>query len=365
MRRKRWISFVMVICLCVLCGTGCKDKENGQETNEETAGIGSTTVGFAQVGGNSTEESTQRQEPTEESPETEELMTEEPTEAPLVFEPVEETVYTTDRLNIRLAPSTNAEILRTMYLGESVVRTGIADGWSRILYEGEEYYVASDYLSLEPVIADTFSERVEQLLYGMDVAKETDQLVLAVGNNDGTDQCTVFYFTKDSKDQWTKHFEAKGFWGYGGVKEVIYEMDGCTPIGCFPFRFAYGIMDDPGSIMEYKQATETAYMVDDVNSKYYNQWVDTADEGVVKDWNSAEYVIACKPSYDYGLFIDNNPTCDPTQGSSIICIHCKTWKGTSPGCINIDTEHIIQLVTELDYDSRIVIVYGVEDLADY
>ena len=291
--------------------------------------------------------------------------TPEETEPPIVFNDVEETVYTTDRLNVRMEPSTSAEIYRTMYVGEAAVRTGVSEEWSRILYEGEEYFVASAYLSLEPVIADTLSGRVDQLLPTMAVAAETDQLVLAVGENDGGDRCTVFYYTKDEKGNWNKRFETEGFWGFNGVKKVILEADGCTPIGCFPFRFAYGINEDPGAVMEYKQATPTAYMVDDVNSKYYNLWVDTEDEGVVMDWKTAEHVIDFPTSYNYGLFIDNNPTCDTTQGSSVICIHCTSPRGFSPGCINIAEEHILTLVTELDYSSRIVIVYGVEDLIEY
>ena len=361
----RVLSCLLVIAMCVLCLSGCKGSQNAHETTEGKTDAETTTIGFGQVGGNQTQEVTQEESTEAPTEELTEEPTEEPTEAPIVFTPVEETVYTTDRLNIRLAPSTNAEILRTMYYGEAVVRTGVSEEWSRILYEGAEYYVASRYLSTQPVIADTFSGRVEQLLYTMDVEKQTDQLVLAVGKNDGGDRCTVFYFTKNANGSWTKHFEVDGFWGYGGVKKVIYEMDGCTPVGCFPFRFAYGIQADPGSVMEYKQATPTAYMVDDVNSKYYNQWVDTEDEGVVKDWVSAEHVIDYKQSYDYGLYIDNNPTCDPTQGSSVICIHCTSPMGFSPGCINIPKDCMIQLVTELDYDSRIVIVYGVEDLAEY
>lgn len=289
----------------------------------------------------------------------------EETEPPVVFSGVNETVYAADRVNIRLEPSTKAEILKTMYVGEAVLRTGISDQWSRIIYNGGEYYAASEYLSREPVIADTLEGRVEQLLPGMQAAARTDQLVLAVGQNDGGDRCTVFYYTKDENGSWTRRFETEGFWGFNGVKEVILEADGCTPVGCFPFRFAYGINEDPGSVMEYKQATPTAYMVDDVNSRYYNQWVDTADEGVVVDWATAEHVIDFKTSYNYGLYIDNNPDCNPSSGSSVICIHCTSPRGFSPGCINIAQEHILTLVTELDYDSRIVIVYGVEDLVNY
>ncbi|MBQ8814830.1 MAG: SH3 domain-containing protein [Lachnospiraceae bacterium] len=373
---KRWLRSLFAGCLTlmmIISIVGCSGKKN------ETAGADEPSPGFAQPGraesAGDQDESRSEEETVNVSGDTWETESGErvtesettpvETEPPIVFADVEEKVYAADRLNIRFEPSTAAEILRTMYMGEEVVRTGVSEEWSRILYNGEEYFVASAYLSMEPVIADTLSGRVDQLLRQMAVASETDQLVLAVGQNDGGDRCTVFYYTKDGDGNWNKRFETEGFWGFNGVKKVILEADGCTPIGCFPFRFAYGINEDPGSVMEYKQATPTAYMVDDVNSKYYNLWVDTADPNIVQDWKTAEHVIDFPTSYNYGLFIDNNPTCDPTQGSSVICIHCTSPRGFSPGCINIAQEHILTLVTELDYSSRMVIVYGVEDLAEY
>jgi L,D-peptidoglycan transpeptidase YkuD (ErfK/YbiS/YcfS/YnhG family) len=361
----------------LLCGmTGCYDDKGEFSGYDKTQEQG--TVSFAQPDDTEADKPTREQSSdtqgdettadndlTQSTPEETEPETPEQTEPAMVFVPVEETVYATDHLNIRTEPSTTATIYRTMYTGEPARRTGISDEWSRILYNGEEYYVSSAYLSTEPVVAENLSDRVDQLLRQMTVASETDQLVLAVGQNDGGDRCTVYYYTKDSQGNWNKHFETPGFWGFNGVKKVILEADGCTPIGCFPFRFAYGINDDPGSVMEYKKATPTAYMVDDVNSQYYNLWVDTEDPGVVQDWKTAEHVIDFPTSYNYGLFIDNNPDCDPTQGSSVICIHCNSPRGFSPGCINIAQEHILTLVTELDYSSRIVIVYGVEDLIEY
>ena len=381
--RKKWNQILsMGLVFVLICGlAGCKKKNEVDKTdsravfgqagseNDDSEAPGSTESDQAgasdtgengQAGGDASGQNPDNGNETA-APET----TPEETEPPIVFTDVEETVYATERLNIRLEPSTDSGILRTMNLGEEAVRTGVSGEWSRIRYNGEEYFAASAYLSLEPVIADTLSGRVDQLLPMMAVAAGTDQLVLAVGQNDGGDRCTVFYYTKDADGKWNKRFEDEGFWGFNGVKKVILEADGCTPVGCFPFRFAYGINEDPGSVMEYKQATPTAYMVDDVNSKYYNLWVDTEDEGVVADWKTAEHVIDFPTSYNYGLFIDNNPACDTTQGSSVICIHCTSPRGFSPGCINIAEEHILTLVTELDYTSRIVIVYGVEDLIGY
>lgn len=67
--------------------------------------------------------------------------------------PVPETVYTTDRVNIRTDASTGADILKTVSRKTMVTRIGYSPdkSWSRITLEGEdgEYYIASQYLTTE------------------------------------------------------------------------------------------------------------------------------------------------------------------------------------------------------------------------
>ena len=73
------------------------------------------------------------------------------TEPPVTFEDVEETVYTTDALNVRSGPGTEFDKIGLLELGEAVTRTGIgSNGWSRIIYNGETAYVHGDYVSTEP-----------------------------------------------------------------------------------------------------------------------------------------------------------------------------------------------------------------------
>ena len=62
----------------------------------------------------------------------------------------EETVYATENVNIRTKPTTESEKVALLKKGESITRIGEADGWSKVLYEGEEWYITSEYLSLTP-----------------------------------------------------------------------------------------------------------------------------------------------------------------------------------------------------------------------
>ncbi len=56
------------------------------------------------------------------------------------------TVYTTANVNVRLAPSTEGEILQKASRGTVYEKDGEGDGWSRISIEGKSYYIKSDYL---------------------------------------------------------------------------------------------------------------------------------------------------------------------------------------------------------------------------
>lgn len=62
----------------------------------------------------------------------------------------DETVYVTgDRVNVRKGADTGSAVVTVLARGASVRRTGIGESWSRIVWEGQEYYMASQYLSTQ------------------------------------------------------------------------------------------------------------------------------------------------------------------------------------------------------------------------
>ncbi len=60
------------------------------------------------------------------------------------IEPI--SVYTTANVNVRFAPSVNADILDLAPRGSVYEKNGEGEGWSRIIIDGESYYMKSDYL---------------------------------------------------------------------------------------------------------------------------------------------------------------------------------------------------------------------------
>lgn len=77
------------------------------------------------------------------------------------FTEVNETVYTTERCNIRSSYSTDSTKLNTVEKGTKLNRIAIGDnGWSRISYEGKTAYVSSQYVTKAETTEEPEEEKV-------------------------------------------------------------------------------------------------------------------------------------------------------------------------------------------------------------
>lgn len=96
---------------------------------------------------------------------------------------------------------------------------------------------------------------------------------------------------------------------------------------------------------------DTYYWVDDVNSRYYNQFVTT--KTTLKAWNSAEHIIEIEPAYHYVLSLDYNPSCTPGVGSAIF-LHCSANRPTG-GCISVPEDQMITILKNVQPGCQIII----------
>ncbi len=72
--------------------------------------------------------------------------------AEVKFKDVNETVYTTERCNVRKSYSTSSDKITTLEKGTALKRTGVAsNGWSRVSYNGATAYISSQYLTTTQV----------------------------------------------------------------------------------------------------------------------------------------------------------------------------------------------------------------------
>lgn len=126
------------------------------------------------------------------------------------------------------------------------------------------------------------------------------------------------------------------------------EGDGKTPIDTFTVGNAYGIANDPGSIIPYTKVTNDMYWCGRSDSPYYNTLIKAARSGP-----GDEHLIDYTESYQYLLDIGNNPECKLHLGSAIF-LHCSRNQSKA-GCIAIPNDKMAKILRIITVDTRISI----------
>ena len=154
MGKRKFFVLLAVMLLCLgIWMTGCgtekevhleKDMVQKEERLPETAGSPEVESASGITAESESEPETYLE--TEELPESQEEST--AAFAPAIDPSTYETTifYTTDRLNVRTAPSTESEIITVLERRSEVQVIDETDGWSRILYEDQICYVSAEYL---------------------------------------------------------------------------------------------------------------------------------------------------------------------------------------------------------------------------
>lgn len=87
-----------------------------------------------------------------------------PTTQTVKFTDVNETVYTTERCNIRESYSTSSNKIATVNKDTKLTRKGIGDnGWSKVEYNGKTCYISSKYLNKDKPADPEFKEVNEKM----------------------------------------------------------------------------------------------------------------------------------------------------------------------------------------------------------
>lgn len=178
---------------------------------------------------------------------------------------------------------------------------------------------------------------------------DTNRLVCVTADGGTTATVTMYRLKKNGK--WKKIMKTtKGYVGYGGVGQAS-EYRNATPEGLYHFTKLFGVRENPGTKCRYTKLRSTHFWVDDVNSKYYNRFVDT--EKVTKDWTSAENLSAVTDAYAYVAAFDYNKSCTPGKGSAFF-LHCTQWHPTQ-GCISVPEENMRFILKHLTKHAQIYI----------
>jgi L,D-peptidoglycan transpeptidase YkuD (ErfK/YbiS/YcfS/YnhG family) len=149
-------------------------------------------------------------------------------------------------------------------------------------------------------------------------------------------------------------------WGIGVIATDIHiasapikqEGDGKAPAGIFSLGTAFGYAPQPlqGSKMPYLELIPSTECVDDVDSTYYNHFVDRS--AVALSWKSSEHMRSAGEAYRWGIVVDHNgavaranvPPPVPGGGS---CIFLHIWKSSEQGTVGCTAMPQIELETLL------------------
>ena len=366
------LVILMIMSFCLIgCGAQDKDVLKNQGNLQEQEN--SQELEDTQVQGNSLIQENLPNE--EDSASQEDRMEEEKVNTELEFRETDELVYATVNVNIRSSyTTTKNNVVSILDKGKSVKRIGIQSEWSKVLYQDKVFYIKSDYLTLQkPVVEEvvtkapeTFKEGVtatlssdEDFVAKLNIASQINQLICVIGN--GGSNCTVSFHTKDNEGKWKQQFTIAGDNGSNGISYSKREGDKKTPAGLYSLTIAFGLKADPGAILPYRKITKYDYWVDDINSIYYNTWVnsqETPGEYV------SEHLIDHNPSYNYALNINYNSACTPGEGSAMF-LHGYNGTGQTTGCIAISEDCMKVLIRTVNSSTRILIVPNRDDLVNY
>jgi L,D-peptidoglycan transpeptidase YkuD (ErfK/YbiS/YcfS/YnhG family) len=167
---------------------------------------------------------------------------------------------------------------------------------------------------------------------------------------------------KKQSDGWEKQMETKAQLGINGFSDHTREGDGTTPTGSYPLGVAFGNKKNPGTALDWFDVNPYHYWIDDLNSSYYNQLIDSRQ--TPSGWSSGEHLADYVPSYNYAVNIEVNPQCRKDSTSAIF-LHCFGKNPYTLGCVAVKEEQMRTLLTVLKPNAQIILVKNREDLLRY
>ena len=198
------------------------------------------------------------------------------------------------------------------------------------------------------------AEKISQL----EVAKYTDQIIVVAVSDEGA---SLAMYEKAGQNEWALVLKTEAIIGKNGLGKTK-EGDGKTPVGVFLFIEAFGILENPGTDLEYTQVSENHYWVDDSGSNYYNQFISINE--VMPDWESAEHICEFGESYHYVLATSYNDERIPGAGSAVF-LHCMSEDAeATAGCIAVPEAYMREILKRVKPEC-VLIVDDVDNILKY
>ena len=178
--------------------------------------------------------------------------------------------------------------------------------------------------------------------------------IIAVQAGDGTDAVVTLFEKSEvnGKDVWTETLRCDGYIGLSGLGKTK-EGDNKTPTGDFGVTCAFGIKENPGTVLPYVDVDENTYCCG-CEGEWYNQIIDISEHP--HDCANGEHLIEYSPEYNYGLFLDYNAAGEAGKGSAIF-FHCSGANTYTGGCIAVSEENMLTILNAAEPGIRVIIDY--------
>lgn len=212
-----------------------------------------------------------------------------------------------------------------------------------------------------------------QWIEDMGFAGDAKSLVLVINNLDGAEEDPIqeasiekekvrprrtqvagnsrlYYMSKDANGDWKQVFSINCMIS-GGSEEnsSIY--------GAYRVDSAFGIMENPGSLVPYQEIHDNDYLITDSNSEDYMKIVSAVSKTLVVD--NAVQLENMKAFSNYGMILRLEE--DEAPSIVINCQQADTLDRTFGG-IQLSESYVRMLIQSIDEDTRILIAGDVEDL---
>lgn len=187
-------------------------------------------------------------------------------------------------------------------------------------------------------------DKVEETLFGQPISGERNgEYRIGVKCSDNGDYHASLTIYKAYNGKYESVFTCPALIGKNGPgKQSTGDVK--TPLGTWTIGRAYGIAENPGSIIKYTEVTDDMYWCSTGTSgKNYNTLLYKSDDPEA-DYSNDEHLMDYPIRYKYFLDLGYNKAGAPYVGDAIF-LHCwKTPDTPTGGCVAISEENMVKVL---------------------
>ncbi|MBQ9414029.1 MAG: L,D-transpeptidase family protein [Clostridia bacterium] len=208
--------------------------------------------------------------------------------------------------------------------------------------ESDDKSVSTDEYKLYKNVLS--QDEVEATLFDQPISKERDgeyRIGIKTAINGDFHATLTVYQAQDGR--YVQVFQCDAVVGENGPGKQS-EGDSKTPLGTWEIGEAYGIKDDPGSLLPYTKITDDMYWcATGANGKKYNTLLYKSDDPD-NDYSEDEHLIEYTGAYNYLIDLGYNKAGAPYAGNAIF-LHC--WGGRhypTGGCVGVAEKSMVTIL---------------------